>query len=311
MAKLSQHQSLFATAGSCLVAAVLCFAPTTSSGQLRSLVNDLLAPGQTVVRSVATRIRTSQQAIVAAESSNQNQELQQLRAFVRQRDVQIHELKSRLANGAELVRFPFEVQSSPSLIVPELLKANILSHTGSEGLDAAIVIDKGRVDQISQQSLIIESTNPIIDQGTSESLKTGQPVYAGRCVVGRIEETGRWTSSLQLTTHAAYSGRARLARTTTDGLRFGEEGILEGIGNGLCRLTGIPDTQPVAVGDEVFTGGQSTILRNPMYYGRIIKADLLPGSAWDIVVKPPLDVHAMTEVVVLRATVNPIRILGQ
>ena len=310
MATQSHHQSFIATVVCCLAAVGMCFAPAAYGGQLRSFVNDLLSPGQRFVHAVANQIPAFPHAVDRTNPPHDKQ-LQQLRALVRHRELQIHELENRLASETRLGRFPFETHSNLSLVVPELLKANILSHSGSDSLQASIVIDQGQRNQVSPESLVLESSHPIIDQGTSESLETGQPVYAGRSVVGRIETAGQWTSSLQLITHTEYSGRARLARQTSDGLRFGEEGILEGIGNGLCRLSGIPDTQPVAVGDEVFTGGQSSLLPDPMYYGRIIKADLLSGSAWDIIVKPPLDMRTMTEVVVLRATVNPIRIPGQ
>lgn len=278
------------------------------------MINDLLAPGQHFANAVAVRFSaqsTSHPINLDTNPGPTHKQLQSLKALVRRQQIEVAELKTQLQTDSQIGRFPFVTQSNASLVVPELLTANILSHHGSDGLAESIVIDKGTFQQIQHESFVLESTNPIIDQGADQSLKTGQPVYAGRCVVGRIQETGRWTSALQLTTNPEYSGRARLARKTSEGLTFGAEGILEGIGNGLCRLTGIPDTQPVAVGDEVYTGGQSVMLRDPMFYGQIVKADLLPGSAWDIVVKPPLETQSLTQVVVLRAMVNPIRILGQ
>jgi rod shape-determining protein MreC len=282
---------------------------------MRSIVRDVLVPGQRVsgwlVEHAQRHSLTELRATANEEPAASNQHLHQIETTLRHRELRIVELQNQLAQREKLGRFPFASARSERLVLPELLQARILSHDGTGTLISSLVIDKGLTHQTATSQIVLETTAPVIDQGELDNLKTGQSVYAGRCVIGRIDETGHWTSSLQLITHAEYSGRARLARRTSAGLTFGTEGIVEGTGDGLCRLTGIPDTQSVAVGDEVFTGGRSPVLSDPMYYGRIVQADLRPGSTWDIIVRPPWNVESLTEVVVLRASLNPVRILGQ
>ena len=58
------------------------------------------------------------------------------------------------------------------------------------------------------------------------ALAAGDAVYAGRIVIGKIAEVGRFSSTLRLVTDSGYSGRARLARRTSQGLVFGAEGTL-------------------------------------------------------------------------------------
>ena len=116
---------------------------------------------------------------------------------------------------------------------------------------------------------------------------------------------------MRLTTDPKYSARAQLLRETASGAQFGAEAILKGRGNGTCELTGVPYTEPVSVGDAVYTGGRSALFPTPMYYGRVIEAKLEAGQRWSIVVKPNFDVDEIREVAVLRENMSSTRVLGQ
>jgi len=106
---------------------------------------------------------------------------------------------------------------------------------------------------ITESALVLDDTRPLVDLGDDTGLSPGDAVYAGRVVIGKIAEVGRFSSTLRMVTDSEYSGRARLARRTSQGLVFGAEGTLVGDGSDLCRLKHISD--PVNVGDEVVTGG--------------------------------------------------------
>ena len=90
-------------------------------------------------------------------------------------------------------------------------------------------------------------------------------MYAGRVVIGKIAEVGRFSNTPGERHRFNYSGRAWLARRTSRGLIFGRRD-LSGDGSDLCRLS-IAD--PVNVGDEVFTGGTDGSVPLPMYHGTV------------------------------------------
>jgi rod shape-determining protein MreC len=153
-----------------------------------------------------------------------------------------------------------------------------------------------------------EPARLLIDQGDEAHLHPDQPVFAGRCVVGKIQQVGRWTSSILPVTDLEYRGRAQLMRRTADGLVVGPEGIIAGDGKEGCRLNFIAATQPVAVGDEVYTAVAGTPLPMPMYYGRVVAVSLAEGAPyWEVQVKPAETLNHARSVQVLRVVLNPAR----
>ena len=128
-------------------------------------------------------------------------------------------------------------------------------------------LDVGANDGIAESALVLEGTQPLVDLGSDADVSPGDAVYAGRIVIGKIAEVGRYSSTLRLVTDPGYSGRARLARRNDRGaLVFGAEGTLTADGSELCRLKHITD--PVNVGDEVFTGGGWGYCRPPCITAR-------------------------------------------
>jgi cell shape-determining protein MreC len=126
-------------------------------------------------------------------------------------------------------------------------------------------------------------------------------------VLGKIGEVGRYSSTLLLVTDPTYSGSARLARRTSRGLVFGPEGTLVGDGSELCRLKHMTD--PVNVDDEVFTGGTDGMVPAPMYYGKVVRAELeVGGSEWSVWVKPAATDERLESVLILRRIINPERV---
>jgi cell shape-determining protein MreC len=114
---------------------------------------------------------------------------------------------------------------------------------------------------------------------------------------------------LQLVTDPGFSGRARLARQTSRGLAFGSEGTLVGGGANLCRLKRI--MEPVNVGDEVYSGGTDGVLPYPMFYGRVVRAELEEGATeWSIDVEPAAKLDRFDRVQILRMSLNPSRLMA-
>ncbi|MEX2286984.1 MAG: rod shape-determining protein MreC, partial [Planctomycetaceae bacterium] len=108
-----------------------------------------------------------------------------------------------------------------------------------------------------------------------------------------------------------YRGHAQLAWQSPDGYVFGAEGILEGQGTDVCRLTNVAATDAVSVGDEIYTAQRASALPFPMYYGQVLEAELEPGALfWKILVKPAAAQIDMQKVQILTTRRNPARALG-
>ena len=128
---------------------------------------------------------------------------------------------------------------------------------------------------------------------------------AGKALLGRTENVGRWTSRVQPVTDTAFRIGVRLVRPSPLGPVQGARGILSGQGNG-CTLNDVPATEAVAVGDLVYTDSLVSPAGEPIYCGRVTAATVEPtASHWTIEVTPlhsPEKVPARVEV--LRAEWN-------
>ena len=295
----------------CLAAAGLMFAPAVVSCPMRTVVRDALLPGHRLFDRVRRTV-----AFTSKRGPVVNEELEVLRRRIRiverqlrRRDVQLalshEELDRRMRFGTS----PYEPTSASPLFVPQLLKARVMAADRFAGRITSLHLDLGG-DQVQVDMPVIDGGELVIDQGKTSAVKTGQPVYAGLSVVGRISSAGRLASTVRLVTAKGYSGRAQLGRQSSRGLVLTVEGIIEGTGGPLCRLTGIPIIEPVRVGDEVYTGGRSEVLSEPMYYGRVVRAEITSDSRWEIRVRPAIGDHPPDSVVVLRESLNPVRVLG-
>jgi cell shape-determining protein MreC len=199
--------------------------------------------------------------------------------------------------------------ASPPLVTARLVEARVLGEETAALWRGRKLLAAGSREGLAESSLVLDDARSLVDVGDDTRLSPGDAVYAGRIVIGKIAEVGRYSSTLRLVTDPGYSGRARLARRTSRGLAFGAEGTLTGDGSTLCRLRHISD--PVSVGDEVFTGGTDGSIPYPMYYGKVVRADLEAGSQeWLVWVQPAAATERLETVLVLRRTVNPDRVLA-
>jgi cell shape-determining protein MreC len=287
--------------------------PSPVRSALRATTIDLLRPGHIAVDTIAQSSSALQnQSPPAAESANElRQQVEELQLKLRREQLQQATIREELKQTRENGVAPFVAQSSRRLLLRDLLEARVLGRERDLDRFASILVDLGTAGGAVKEAFVVYGTEPVLDQGSAAGVATGQPVYAGRCVLGRIVRTGRWTSAVQLITNPKYSSRAQLLRETEEGVQFGAEGILRGLGNGKCELTGLPYTEPVNIGDTVYTGGRSARFPAPMYYGRVTSAKLQAGQRWQIEVEPHLDADRIQTVSVLRESLNTTRVLGQ
>ncbi|NOX55619.1 MAG: hypothetical protein GXP27_14505 [Planctomycetes bacterium] len=315
----------------CGVAAALWWAPPRRTETLRAAVRDAIGPAAAALQQVKRAV-----AAIPPMWSRSAELAERLRRVQAERDrwrIEAQRLAARLVvvreqadRSRQAGSPPTETQPSAPLVLADLVEARILGPGTSRLLQSGQLIGLGQNDGARDQALLLEPL-PAIDQGTDVRMAPGLPVYAGRCVVGRIVKAGRWVSLIQPVTDKQYRGYAQLARRTssqielaafhdtprpppeqTEELVFGARGLLEGTGTGLCRLTLVSRTEPVQVGDLVFTADRDGAFPYPMFYGTVVRTELPPGQPhWDILVKPAVTLDELHTVSVLRKRLNPDR----
>lgn len=311
-------RSLLTASSLILVGAGLYFAPKSVVEGLRGPVTDLLQPGQRLLyiasENLAPELRNGRPTGSTADSQN----VAQLQAEL---DVERERGRAYRIRLAQLTdQLLAEEQISPGmkkpqrLIIPQLIEVAVLGDSIAEQWRAGKMLDQGSKNGLRENELIISTKKPLkplIDFGEDADLSAEDAILLGRCVIGKVERVGRWTSTFQLVTDAQYRGRAQLIRETSDGrFVFESQGLLKGQGGPLCKLEGIPAEKSVRVNDAVYTADRDGIRSTPLYYGQVVEAKLEEpdGREWTILVKPASLPSHLTTVHVLRTAVNPDRL---
>lgn len=296
-----------------LAGSVLLFVPSESTRGLRARMRDTLRPGQRAVRLAVEATRSW--TLAWQSSPREGRRIRQLEDDLKSARLENRRLALQIAGlnaGVQTLRAQQGIAPSTTtspLVTASLVEARVLGEETAALWRGRKLLAAGTREGLAESSLVLDDTRTLVDVGDDTGLSPGDAVYAGRIVIGKIAEVGKYSSTLRLVTDPGYSGRARLARRTSRGLTFGAEGTLTGDGGSLCRLRHISD--PVSVGDEVFTGGSDGLVPCPMYYGKVVRAELEAGSQeWLVWVQPAAATERLETVLVLRRAVNPDRILA-
>ncbi len=301
------------TCGLILIGVGLYFAPDGVAARLHSVIADGFRPGNEAVRMACDSFREGLSAVYSKSAQAQQRELEQLRSELIASRAQNSVLVARLAqaNDQDLVdsTLPMSLRRLPRLMIPALIDAAVLCEPLAEAWRSGRLLDRGEASGIRASSLVVNSRQPLVDVGQDGSLSAEDALLLGRCVIGKIERVGRWTSTFLLLTDAAYRGRAQLIQETDSGFAFGPRGILKGQGSSLCRLEGIASTESVRVGDAVYSADRDGLVSAPLYYGKVVEATLEPDDReWQVRVEPAPLPSQLTRVQILRTTVNSERL---
>jgi len=297
----------------CIVGLGLAVAPPRVTDAVRLSVRDSVVPGWKLLHAVTRYARQVIPSISTADRSDEvlalTSNLAQWKQTARQlqiRNALLHEQLQRVRREGAA---PYRATTGQPLLIPELLSASILGGRHQALWRSGVLIDLGRRGGVSETSLVLEDDRPLIDQGRDAGVVAEQPVYAGRCVVGRVAHVGQFSSTLLPITDRSYRAGAQIIRRTEQGHRFGAKGVLEGTDGALCRLKFIDAAEPISVGDDVYTADRDGTLPYPLYYGKVVRAELPPGALkWVIDVRPAADLSKQTTVEILRIRVNPLRV---
>src|SRR5262249_27021480 len=90
---------------------------------------------------------------------------------------------------------------------------------------------------------------------------------------------------------------------------FAARGMLTGDGQGLCKIETLQVTQPVTVGDLVFTADDGA-LDVPLLYGSVARVERKAGATqWEVWMQPAVDAKSLpAQVAVLTMELNPARV---
>jgi cell shape-determining protein MreC len=319
MGRPGTKRSILLSATAVLVTACgLSIAPPRLQQIIRGAVLDAVVSGQAIAmdRYEAARKLTSLCAIPGRPSSQEatkdstDESARNLERICRQLRFENARLREELQLAEKYGVSPIAVPKSRPFAAPKVLRAALVSRQALSQWRTARMLNQGRSAGISEASLVLEEDSPHLDQGTDAGLEPDLDVFIGRCVVGRIASVGRWTSTLESITDRRYHALVQIVRPSDQGGSFGTEGILVGQGNGLCKLTDVPTTESVRIGDEVYTSERDSHAGVPLYYGRIRSVEEA-GRHWDITVEPAAKIEDLKSVAVLKLPPNLARPLAQ
>ena len=291
----------------------LYFAPDAAVSRVRGTITDAIRPGQILFHRAMASIlgRLSESG-----SATDNDVTERLKDELSVERVRNRALQTRLAQVTEQYQGEQDITKAmlrtKRLIVPSLIEVAVLGDTVAEQWRSGKLLDQGSMNGLRENELVLSTRKPVrplIDFGEDGDLSTEDLMLLGRCVIGKVEHVGRWTSTFQRVTDSHYRGRAQLIRETQSGFVFEAQGILKGQGGPLCKLEGIPAEKSVRINDAVYTAERDGILPTPLYYGQVVDAVLgMDDREWTVYVKPAAVPSQLTQVHVLRTAVNPDRL---
>ncbi|MBD3674581.1 MAG: rod shape-determining protein MreC [Planctomycetaceae bacterium] len=309
---------------------VLCLAvcglltgiPSSWQESARSLILDSVAPvqeGKAWLAKFGENYRSEETQRIEQLVQEHERERQRWELAARQQILLLAEARERFERRQSEEESPFLISEHRPLIEADVVSAEVLSSRQIASLERQLLIEVTQVTDAHPDQLVLQASenskdamrsaeNLIIDRGTHAGVRESLPVMAGRCVVGKLADVGRRISRVQLITDPGYRGRARILRQFEDGYAYGPEGVFEGLGEELCRLRYVSSSNSIRVGDEVFTDDPLTSSTMPMYYGRIVKAELEENAhEWSIWVKPGCRFDTLSQVQILREQLTPLR----
>ncbi len=302
----------------CLLTAIgIGFAPPNVVNWLRASIRDGFQPGMQLADSMQqTAALQIRKRLVGDDEQELQTQISDLKSKISDSQKQLR--RERLAHQRTRDKKLLALQrhdearkplDPPPLIVPQVVEANVLGDELAASWRSGRLLDRGQTSGVVEASLVLDANAKLLDQGSDIGLTADLPVFAGSCVIGKLQHVGHWSSTWVPLTDKRFRGRARLARVTADGLVFGAEGILLGDGKAACSLTKIRATDPVSEGDEVFSLETPGGFVTPLFYGTVTRAELAAGAThWEIEVRPAIDPQSTKSVSIVRPTVNPKRL---
>lgn len=298
-----------AACGLMLLSVGLALASEGVTSRLRGVILDALHPGQQAVRATVDTLRDGLAFLSGPLAHSHSHVVARLESELWQARSHSAALAVRLARATEKRTrddsLPSTMRQLPRLTTPSLIEAGVLGGLLAEEWRSGRLLDQGAANGVRESALVLSSRQPLVDIGQDGDVSPEDALLLGRCVIGKIERVGRWTSTFLLLTDADYRGPAQVMHESETGFTWGAKCLLKGRGDPLCVLDGIAPSESVRVGDAVYSTSRTGAVATPLYYGRVVEATLGPEDrAWRVLVEPAPLPRDLTSVQVLRMNLN-------
>lgn len=291
-------------------------APASLSDAAKGRMAALLRPGQLgvlslrerggrVVALVETHFHTAAQL---AEAQHQRERLEQAN---RRLAAELAAAERRSPDPAHDPTGEAAGEEAGPLLLTRCVEARVLGQQARAYLGRHHLLDVGSRAGVEPDALVLDAPPGLIDQGGNAGLEAGQLVLSQGRVWGKVVDVATATSTVRTVTEPGYRDLVQLAGPKAGNRHppAGPQGILEGTGEPLARVRLIEVTEPVAVGDLVYTAGAQGLLPQPLLYGRVVRVQRPVGAAhWDIWMEPAVAPGRPEQVAVLRTELNPVRV---
>ena len=136
-----------------------------------------------------------------------------------------------------------------------------------------------------------------LDRGSVNGVKENMPVITSAGLVGKVMETGlNWCKIVTVLEDSVAAG-AYIERTGDHGLLTGDYGLMN---DGVCKMTGIPATSDVKVGDKVITSGLGSVYPKGILIGRVTSVLEDPEMhTLTVTVAPSVDLTSLERVMII------------
>ncbi|MBN2475465.1 MAG: hypothetical protein JXB62_12715 [Pirellulales bacterium] len=287
-----------------VLALVLAVLPRQFSGWIRDGVAAVLKPGQVVSlrlgrqseRAVAWTRAHFQAASRLVEAERQVQELK------RENQQLAGELVAASLQPVSPRQDADEDADASRLLRARCVSARVLGRQARAFLARHHLLDVGTAAGVQPEAWVVAAP-AVIDRGRDAELQPGQLVLHGRRVWGKIVQLGAQTSAVRAVTEPGYRDLVAIGNPS------GPQGMVEGTGEPLARIRLVEATEPVSIGDAVYTAGQG-VLPAPLLYGHVVRLQRPVGGHWEIWMEPAV-VGPPQHAAVLKIELNPLRTAQQ
>lgn len=317
MSDRDQRHSTKATLICLFAAVIVAVLPASVTSPAKDLVRLGFVPALRLVGDFRSEANSQIEAFSSHKAIRLKKENEKLSARLREAELQnqrtklgILDARNKIAQLKTTGTSPFSSSTESPLVTPHAISARLIGDELVSLWKSNRLLDRGSKSGLFEDQWVLDDDAPKIDHGQTSNVVDGLPVFAGHCLVGRIAKSGRWTSSLQLTSDPEFRAKA-VALLRNPGV-LSEEFLLEGAGNGVCRLVSVPSSEHIEEGMFVYSVPGDRGIEAPMLFGRVTQATLQPGSLhWEITVAPSVDVESLNSVQVVTTRLNPARIIGR
>ncbi|HEV3339269.1 MAG TPA: rod shape-determining protein MreC [Pirellulales bacterium] len=279
--------------------------PGSLSVALKDAGRSLLAPGQQLAQSLLACLGSWVRAWEYRRDAAR--ELRELRELVERLHDQNTALQARLRQPAGHAEVFFAEQPA-SLLSVRAVEARVLGERAQAFLRSTAIVSPRQPTEVTAGSLAVDFGPAVIDQGENALLTAGDVALAGGRIWGKLIEVGPQTAVVRRIDSPGYRGLAQIAHPADGVWKPLARGIVEGAGDGLCRIRMVDATAPVSVGDMVLAGEEHGLVDSALIYGRIERAELAPGAPhWQIWMEPAIAPQPPLRLTVLQPVINQAR----